>query len=141
MDEQRSGRAEIGPAETDIALADQVAEMADRINAGEVATPDADELRCGDAIRRLLPAMEMLARHRDGQRPEVMAEARDTPDFCEAGRILGDFRIVRVIGRGGMGIVYEAEQVSLGRRVALKTLPELRATDPRLLKRFQIEVQ
>ncbi|MEQ8765424.1 MAG: protein kinase [Planctomycetota bacterium] len=38
------------------------------------------------------------------------------------GRIVGDFRIVRVIGRGGMGTVYEAEQLTLGRRVALKIL-------------------
>src|ERR671922_12530 len=54
---------------------------------------------------------------------------------------LGDFRIVREIGRGGMGIVYEAEQESLGRQVALKVLPGHALLDPRQLARFQREAR
>ena len=54
---------------------------------------------------------------------------------------LGDFRILREIGRGGMGVVYEAEQVSLGRRVALKVLPFAATMDPRQLRRFQNEAR
>src|SRR3954452_17026945 len=54
---------------------------------------------------------------------------------------LGDFRLLREIGRGGMGIVYEAEQVSLGRRVALKLLPMAAALDPRQIQRFRVEPQ
>src|SRR5262249_23801321 len=54
---------------------------------------------------------------------------------------LGDFRIVREIGRGGMGVVYEAQQLSLRRRVALKVLPFAAVLDPRQLQRFQNEAQ
>ncbi|HEV3237278.1 MAG TPA: serine/threonine-protein kinase, partial [Gemmataceae bacterium] len=52
---------------------------------------------------------------------------------------LGDFRIVREVGRGGMGVVYEAIQLSLGRRVAIKVLPFAAALDPRQLQRFKNE--
>ncbi len=52
---------------------------------------------------------------------------------------LGDFRIVREIGRGGMGVVYEAVQRSLGRRVALKVLSFAAALDGRQLQRFKQE--
>jgi tetratricopeptide (TPR) repeat protein len=54
---------------------------------------------------------------------------------------LGDYRIVRELGRGSMGVVYEAEQISLGRRVALKVLPMTAAMDPRQRQRFLIEAQ
>ncbi|MEX2139002.1 MAG: protein kinase [Pirellulales bacterium] len=54
-------------------------------------------------------------------------------------RTLGDFRIIRELGRGGMGIVYEAEQLSLSRRVALKILPFAAVLDPRHLQRFKNE--
>src|SRR5262249_27311706 len=54
---------------------------------------------------------------------------------------LGDFRIVREIGRGGMGVVYEAVQISLGRRVALKVLPFAAAMDAKQLQRFKNEAQ
>jgi serine/threonine protein kinase/Flp pilus assembly protein TadD len=54
---------------------------------------------------------------------------------------LGDFQIVGEVGRGGMGVVYEATQLSLGRRVALKVLPFAAALDARQLQRFKNEAQ
>lgn len=69
------------------------------------------------------------------------------PDQCpdpasdETLRELGDYRIIREIGRGGMGVVYEAEQVSLSRRVALKILPTSAVLDKRQLQRFKNEAQ
>ena len=54
---------------------------------------------------------------------------------------LGDFRVIREIGRGGMGIVYEAEQESLARRVAVKVLPRQSLVDPKHLRRFRREAR
>ncbi len=54
---------------------------------------------------------------------------------------LGEYRLVREIGHGGMGVVFEAEQVALGRRVAIKILPSASSLDSRHRQRFQVEAQ
>ena len=52
---------------------------------------------------------------------------------------MGDYRIIRELGRGGMGVVYEAEQISVGRRVALKILPFAALLNETQLERFNTE--
>ncbi|MCA9149308.1 MAG: serine/threonine protein kinase, partial [Planctomycetales bacterium] len=59
----------------------------------------------------------------------------------DAARRLGDFRLGREIGRGGMGVVYEAQQISLDRRVALKVLPFAAVLDAKQIARFKNEAQ
>ena len=71
---------------------------------------------------------------------QITAPFRDTVSDPEAPQqVLGDYRLVREIGRGGMGVVYEALQQSLRRRVALKILPLAAVLDQRRLERFKNE--
>jgi serine/threonine protein kinase/Tfp pilus assembly protein PilF len=77
-------------------------------------------------------------------RVEGDAEAENSSDVGDGlaqPAQLGDFRLLRPVGRGGMGIVYEAEQLSLHRRVALKVLPFAAALDHDHLQRFKTESQ
>jgi serine/threonine protein kinase len=66
---------------------------------------------------------------------------QDTRASSLTGSMIGDFKIVREIGRGGMGVVYEAEQVSLGRKVALKILSTGLGLTPQAVQRFQREAE
>ena len=76
----------------------------------------------------------------------ILAALPDAPGNDARGELdlppeLGDFRLLRVLGRGGMGVVYEAEQKSLQRRVALKVLPPTGAGDPERVERFRREIE
>ena len=62
-------------------------------------------------------------------------------DVVRPKALVGDFRIIREIGRGGMGVVYEAEQLSLGRSVALKILPYAAMLDQKAITRFKNEAR
>jgi serine/threonine protein kinase len=69
---------------------------------------------------------------------------RPAPRFepgLASGDHLGEFEIIREVGRGGMGVVYEALQTSLNRRVAVKVLPTTFASDRTRLQRFIVEAQ
>jgi serine/threonine protein kinase/regulator of sirC expression with transglutaminase-like and TPR domain len=95
-----------------------------------------------ERIRGLFPTLIML--EQAGSEPGARKSALTRPMLIgEAGTEirLGDFRIVREVGRGGMGIVYEAVQESLGRRVALKVLARGTATDSVFLERFRREAR
>lgn len=89
-----------------------------------------------EPIRRVFPLVLSVEKVKVDQQSESDGSA------TLAGRVferLDDFRLVREIGRGGMGIVYEAEQESLGRRVAIKVLPKQSLLDDDALQRFSRE--
>jgi serine/threonine protein kinase len=87
-----------------------------------------------------LAALQFIGRAAEGPRAVAAGLAEAQPPDEATGQ-LGDFRLIREVGRGGMGVVYEAIQTSLGRRVALKVLPFAATMDPRQLQRFHNEAR
>jgi WD40 repeat protein/serine/threonine protein kinase len=95
-----------------------------------------------DEIRELFPALLMMEDLGDssGATTGSLAAQDGIAPMARLER-LGDYRILREIGRGGMGVVYEAEQESLGRRVALKVLSAGALVDSQQVRRFEREAR
>ena len=92
-----------------------------------------------DDIRALFPTIAAVERHKP--RPESSGRFRLRGPALLGGERLGEYLLVREIGRGGMGVVYEAMQESLGRRVAVKVLPGVVGPDDRAAQRFRREAR
>lgn len=95
-----------------------------------------------DDLNRLFQDTVRFRAHRRG--PGTNRQENAAPPTSKLSKVLrqvGDYDIVREIGRGGMGVVYEAQHRSLGRRVALKVLPFQVAGDQQSLDRFRREAR
>jgi serine/threonine protein kinase len=134
---------DVGEIPDDPRLLPIIQEYLQRLERGERPDPHEYLLQYPELAEPLaicLDGLEFVHRSvESGRAPERDSGAN--PADSPLPEALGDFRIVRELGRGGMGVVYEATQRSLGRRVALKVLPFTATLQPRQLQRFLNEAQ
>lgn len=119
-------------------LADEFIERLRRGEHPSISEYTARRPELADEIGELFPTIAEMERLK--LRKQQSAAGRAGPGGRRLER-LGDFRILREIGRGGMGIVYEAEQESLARHVAVKVLPTAAVLNPQQLQRFEREAR
>lgn len=116
-------------------------EFAERVRRGE--QPSVEEYlrrhpELADSLRELLPMVEALERWKEDRQSNLLR--RQLPPAFQI-RQLGDCRLVRELGRGGMGVVFEARQGTLGLPVAVKLLPWRISLVPERWERFAREAQ
>ncbi|HZV06650.1 MAG TPA: protein kinase [Gemmataceae bacterium] len=126
----------------DLCLAQVLDEYLAQMRAGSAPAPAelmAQHPDLAGDLQECLACLDLI--RQAGQTTQHAGAIEERFDAGRGAVALGDFRIVREIGKGGMGVVYEAEQLSLHRRVALKVLPFAAALDSRQLQRFKNEAQ
>ncbi len=132
-------------AQTDQQLAEVIDQITDEIRSGQ--SPSLAEYQrrfpdLADQLRQLFPTLGMLGKLSGATDHTIAETSEPAPNIIgQWAHQLGDFQIIGEIGRGGMGIVYEARQLSLDRRVALKVLPFAAMLNARQLARFKTEAR
>ena len=146
----RSSNSQSTNIASDVELESIASEYAELLEKGESIAPELFAARYphrGNHLLELLKSIrwiQLAARDLDDQRTKASSTtAPGSYLFLNGDKptVLGDFRLIREIGRGGMGIVYEGEQISLSRRVAVKILPPSSFLDERQVARFAMESQ
>jgi len=102
----------------------------------DIETLIAEHPEFADEIRSITASLDLLHHATKPMRPATQQTAQQP---LAGARRLGDFEIGREIGRGGMGVVYQARQISLERQVALKVLPFAAMWDQKQIARFRNE--
>lgn len=132
---------QIRPTETAVRLVEILDEYLDAIERGYPINVDQLLAKHPDVAEPLGEYLEGLQLLRGVETLGIHEKCDTEFDDDEPQRRLGDYEIIREVGRGGMGVVYEAEQISLRRKVALKVLPFAAVLDQRQIQRFENEAR
>src|SRR5262249_39804188 len=144
----RRHRGDLGMSDNDPSAADPLGQIADefveayrrgqRPSVEEFARRYPDH---ADDLREILPALVLMEKAKPGDDTSSLRRRAKVWAAASPLQQLGDYQILREVGRGGMGVVYEAQQLSLGRHVAIKVLAAHALLDPRQLARFRREAR